>query len=167
MIKNFEIEIESNIEKYNQIVIESKPSVEILNQNKILEKLVKQKEYSLFNISYINAHIVQTKIADLTNQENLRMQKEKEIKINKEIDKLRQKHEQEYNTLKSKHNSELNEFNTKRAIEFDRIVQKYKNQLKDLNNLHKLELNNINKISKTTTSINLIIKDQIQEVYCL
>ena len=47
LIKNFEVEIESTIEKYNQIVIESKPSVEILNQNKILEKLVKQKEYSL------------------------------------------------------------------------------------------------------------------------
>ena len=43
-LRNFDQEIESIIQKYNQIVIEAKPSAEILNQNKILEKYVKQKE---------------------------------------------------------------------------------------------------------------------------
>ncbi len=43
-LQNFNEEIESIVQKYNQIVIEAKPSAEILNQNKILEKFVKQKE---------------------------------------------------------------------------------------------------------------------------
>jgi hypothetical protein len=37
-------EVESAIEKINQMTIDVKPSAEILNQHKILELLVKQKE---------------------------------------------------------------------------------------------------------------------------
>jgi hypothetical protein len=40
-----EKEIELLYEKMNQTQVEQKPSAEILNQNKILENLVKQKEY--------------------------------------------------------------------------------------------------------------------------
>jgi hypothetical protein len=39
-----QIEIENFIEKFNSQEVENKPSPEILNQQKILEILVKQKE---------------------------------------------------------------------------------------------------------------------------
>jgi hypothetical protein len=44
-------EMDAAVEKINQLTIDIKPSPKILNQNKILEKLVKQKEY--YNINKV------------------------------------------------------------------------------------------------------------------
>ncbi len=87
------------------------------------------------------------KIAELTQSENKRFQDEKERKLKKELENIKQKQEMEISSFQLKMSAAYNEFKKARAVDFDRIIQKYKNKLKDLENSQKLEMNSIAKMS--------------------
>lgn len=97
--------------------------------------------------SYTNCHLVQVKIAELTQYENQRFLEEKDRKLKKELENIKQKQEMEISAFQLKMSAAYNEFKKARAIDFDRIIQKYKNKLKDLENQQKLEMNSIAKMS--------------------
>jgi hypothetical protein len=73
--------------------------------------------------------------------------------MNKEIQKLKVKQENEFNILHDKMKKDFNEFNKKRAAELDIILLSHKNRLKELDNAQKLEIKNFDKIQKGISSI--------------
>jgi hypothetical protein len=130
-----------------------KPSVDILNLNKVLEQAVKQKEWVYKNkfiylTSYTKAHQIQVQIAELTNTDNSKFLDEKERKIRKEAEKLKTKQDNEMNAFNLKTQAAYNEFKKNRAIEFDKMILRYKNKMKELENNQKLEISNFSKILK-------------------
>ena len=88
------------------------------------------------------------KIAELSQIENQRFLEEKDRKLRKELENIKQKQEMEISAFQLKMSAAYNEFKKARALDFDRIIQKYKNKLKDLENQQKLEMNSIAKMSK-------------------
>ncbi len=99
--------------------------------------------YILLLFSYPNAHIVQVNIQELTVKERKKFENEKIAKLNREVDRLRLKHENEINALQTRMNSTYGEFKRDRAIEFENLMMRYKNKLKDVESLHKTEINAI------------------------
>ena len=87
-------------------------------------------------------------IAELTQLENHRFLEEKDRKLKKELENIKQKQEMEISAFQLKMSAAYNEFKKARALDFDRIIQKYKNKLKDMENQQKLEMNSIAKMSK-------------------
>lgn len=87
------------------------------------------------------------KIAELTQQENQKFLEEKDRKLKKELENIKQKQDMEISAFQLKMSAAYNEFKKARAVDFDRIIQKYKNKLKDLENQQKLEMNSIAKMS--------------------
>jgi len=98
--------------------------------------------------SYANCHLVQVKIAELTQYENRRFLEEKERKLKAELENIKAKQDLEIQAFQLKMSSAYNEFKKARALDFDRIIQKYKNRLKDLENQQKIEMNSLSKMSK-------------------
>jgi len=90
-----------------------KAAPEILNLSKILETLVKKKEYT-------RAHQIQLKIIEITNNNSQNWISEKEKKLRKELEKMRVRQDNELNNLHLRMNQAYNEFKKKRAIEFDK-----------------------------------------------
>lgn len=59
------------------------------------------------------------KIAELTEKETKKFEEEKEKKLRKEYEKVKQKHEGEMNAFNSKKNATIDNARKKRALEFD------------------------------------------------
>jgi len=74
--------------------------------------------------------------------------------LKKEVEKIKNKQDNESLAFQLKMNSAFNEFKKSRASEYDRVVQKFKNKLKDLDLQQK---NEINTISNKSIYIYLII----------
>ncbi len=132
-----------------------KPTVDILNLNKVLEQAVKQKEYGNIFInyfSYTRAHQIQVQIAEHTDVDNLKFLEEKERKIRKEAEKIKTKQDNEMNSFNLKTQAAYNEFKKNRAIEFDKQILRYKNRTKELESNQKLEISNFSKILKGISS---------------
>jgi hypothetical protein len=92
---------------------------------------------------------------ELSNLEKEKFQIEKTVKLNREIEKLRVKHENEINALQTRMNSTYGEFKRDRAIEFDTMMMRYKNKIKDVENQQKTEIYNISK-KKGSSNFKLI-----------
>jgi hypothetical protein len=130
--QNEEINIKINeIEKRFSSSI--KPSSELLNLEKILNGLIRKKEY-------IKAHQVQLQINKIKNINPSIIIEEKEKKIENEILKLKQKHSKEFIMLSSKKNQMIKEFTKNREIELDRLNQSFKNKLREIEISHSNEI---------------------------
>lgn len=70
----------------------------------------------------------------------------KESRLNKKLENLKNKKQQELKTTHLKNTQAFNEFRKKRAIELDTLIQKHKNKLKDLELQHKNELVDLNRL---------------------
>lgn len=96
-------------------------------------------------------------ISELTQIENQKFLEEKDRKLKKELENIKQKQEMEISAFQLKMSAAYNEFKKARAVDFDRIIQKYKNKLKDLENQQKLEMNSIAKLRMFYIFYNLFI----------
>ena len=108
--------------KYYPVI---KPTSEVLNLTKILNGLIRQKEY-------IKAHQIQNQINVLQNFDNSQFVQEKERKLAKEVDKIKAKHYQEYQVLVAKKELAEAEYSKNRQIEYDKMVQMFKNKIKEI-----------------------------------
>ena len=105
-------------EKYSNYTI--KPSPELINLNKKLELYVQKKDYQ-------NAHQTQIDIANLTKKEKEKFEKEKFKTIQKEIENLQKRQENESKGLELKIQSTYNSFKKNRALKVQELLLKYKN----------------------------------------
>ena len=126
-------------EKYANYII--KPSPELINLNKKLELYVQKKDYQ-------NAHQTQIDIATLTKKEKEKFEKEKFKTIQKEIENLQKKQENETKGLELKIQSTYNSFKKNRALRVQELLLKYKNQFRDLENKQSNDIKNLENIAK-------------------
>ena len=91
----------------------AKPSSEAINLNKIIENLVKQKEFN-------KAHDAQIQLTSVVKQDQERFKAENQKKIQVEISKITQKQEIELNSFKQKMKIEFDEYKKARALEYDK-----------------------------------------------
>lgn len=108
--------------KFHAIV---KPTSEILNLEKILNGLIRQKEY-------IKAHQIQLEIDRLSVFDSNNYAIDKDKRLAKEVEKIRQKHFQEYQVLVAKKELAEAEYRKNRQLEFDKLVQGFKNRNKEI-----------------------------------
>lgn len=85
--------------------------------------------------------MIQVKIAKLSQDELVNWENTKRKKIDTEIEKIRTRHNNEFNALNLKLNSMFNEFKKRRAVAFDNLVQRFKNKHKELDSSQKQEQN--------------------------
>jgi len=90
-----------------------KPSSEAINLNKIIENLVKQKEFN-------KAHDAQIQLTTIVKQDQERFKAENQKKIQVEISKITQKQDIELNSFKQKMKIEFDEYKKARALEYDK-----------------------------------------------
>lgn len=114
--------IEEFDKKFHPVV---KPTSEILNLTKILNGLIRQKDY-------IKAHQIQSQINKLSEFDSNQYALEKERRLAKEVEKIRQKHYQEYQVLVAKKELAEAEYAKNRQLEFDKLVQGFKNRFKEI-----------------------------------
>ena len=126
-------------EKYSNYTI--KPSPELINLNKKLELYVQKKDYQ-------NAHQTQIDIANLTKKEKEKFEKEKFKTIQKEIENLQKRQENESKGLELKIQSTYNSFKKNRALKVQELLLKYKNQFRDLENKQSNDIKNLENIAK-------------------
>ena len=126
-------------EKFNGYVI--KPSPELINLNKKLELYVQKKDYQ-------NAHQTQIDIANLTKKEKEKFENEKFKNIQKEIENLQKKQQNETKGLEQKIQSSYNKFKKHRALKVLELLLKYKNQFRDLENKQSNQINDLEKVVK-------------------
>ena len=77
-----------------------------------------------------------------------KFKEEKERKLKKEVEKFKNKKENEMIAFKLKMYVVINDFKKSRNIEYERMIQRHKNKLKDLEKQQKTELNFLTKKSK-------------------
>ena len=77
-----------------------------------------------------------------------KFKEEKERKLKKEVEKFKNKTENEMIAFKLKMSVVINDFKKSRNIEYERMIQRHKNKLKDLEKQQKTELNFLTKKSK-------------------
>jgi len=124
-----------------------KGSTELLNQQKILDGLAKQKDYT-------KAHQIQLKINEMAKNEQEKWENHRNEKLKKELDKIRARQENEMQFFQKKMNNIYNEFKKNRAIETEKIVQKFGNKSKGTQNAHKCELNEFHRPLRTALKNN-------------
>lgn len=110
-----------------------KPTSEILNLTKILNGLIRQKDY-------IKAQQIQVQIDKLSENDSSAYAIEKERRLQKEVEKIKQKHYQEYQVLVAKKELAEAEYAKNRQLEFDKLVQGFKNRQKEIELHHSFEL---------------------------
>lgn len=116
--------------KFHPVV---KPTSEILNLTKILNGLIRQKDY-------IKAHQIQSQIDKLSEFDSSQYALEKERRLAKEVEKIRQRHYQEYQVLVAKKELAEAEYAKNRQLEFDKLIQGFKNRQKEIEMHHSFEL---------------------------
>jgi len=105
----------------------------------------------------MEAHNVQVKLKQLTEQEQVKHQEEKEKRKKRELDRIRVKHETELETLQIKMNSSYGEFKRNRALEFDKTLLKYQNKIREIERASKSDEKNFAKITKGVMSKNYLL----------
>ena len=138
--KNELVELQKKLEeKYNALNI--KPSPELINLNKKLELYVQKKDYQ-------NAHQTQIDIATLTKKEKEKFEKDKYKAVQKEIENMEKKQQNESKGLEQKIQSSYNNFKKRRALKVLELLLKYKNQFRDLENKQSNEINDLENVVK-------------------
>jgi hypothetical protein len=159
MINDHKKEIEDKIYWFNNNIPHiPKPSSEILNYQRILKGIVKQKNYE-------KANEIHNLLNNIIYSEKRKWDVVREKKLKFEIDTLKGKHEVDILNFDVRQKKSISDFKKNRNVEFEKIVQKYKNKFKELEQNHKIELGefkNINifnakQLSGEISSIVLII----------
>lgn len=99
--------------EYDLANLQPKPSAEAINLNSIMETMIKQKEFS-------KAHDVQIQLTNVVKNDQERIKKENQKRVECEINKLNNKHENELNAFKLKMKLAFDEYKKARAIEYDK-----------------------------------------------
>lgn len=139
-------ELEENRFKLEQqLPLDFKRSVELLNLRKIQVNLAKQKNYQ-------EAHQVQQKANEMEEGERQGYLENRYRKILAAEAKLMQKQQNEMNALRKKLEARMNERLKLRDIEHNKILQSYENSKKTIENQQTLERNRLEKMYKTRPS---------------
>ena len=109
-----------------------KPTSEVLNLQKILAGLVRHKDY-------IKAHQIQVQIDKLLDTDSNVHDMEIERRKQKEVEKIRLKHYQEYQVLVAKKELAEAEYGKNRQLEYDKLMQGFRNRLKEIQMHHSYE----------------------------
>ena len=120
---------------------EPKPSKECLNWIKIKEYALKQKKYNKVQEAEIE-------ISKLKEKENIKFLKNKEKKLNIELNKILHRHENEKKALQMKKNITNEKYNKKKNDNIEKIKKKYEAKLNELKNYQKFEISNFDKITE-------------------
>lgn len=128
---------EEELEDYNQslnktIPLKFKPSPKMLEMHATLNQLLKSQQYR-------DAHYLQQKICLLEKQEEEKYFYERDRKIEKLLQAMKTRHNQEYNTLKKKIILGLEELEINRKKEYEKLLLKFNNIKKNIENQHNME----------------------------
>jgi len=96
------------------------------------ESLVKQQKYQ-------EAHVIILRKKELEQSVKSKLEKIKNNKMNKEVDKLKQKHQTELDNIRKANELELTKTKTQKSMTSEKIVNKYRNKRVDLENQQKQE----------------------------
>ena len=107
--------------------------------DKKLELYVQKKDYQ-------NAHKTQIDIAELTKNEKEKFEQEKFKTIQKEIENLQKKQQNETKGLEQKIQSSYNSFKKNRALKVLELLLKYKNQFRDLKSKQQNKINDLQRV---------------------
>jgi len=94
------------------------------------ESLVKQQKYQ-------EAHVIILRKKELEQSVKSKLEKIKNNKMNKEVDKLKQKHQTELDNIRKANELELTKTKTQKSMTSEKIVNKYRNKRVDLENQQK------------------------------
>ena len=128
---------QEELEDYNQslnktIPLKFKPSPKMLEMHATLNQLLKNQEYR-------DAHYLQQKICVLERREEEKYFYERDRKIEHLPESMKQRHNQEYNTLKKKIILGLEELEINRKKEYEKLLLKFNNIKKNIENQHNME----------------------------
>lgn len=128
---------QEELEDYNQslnktIPLKFKPSPKMLEMHATLNQLLKNQEYK-------DAHYLQQKICVLERKEEEKYFYERDRKIEHLLESMKQRHNQEYNTLKKKIILGLEELEINRKKEYEKLLLKFNNIKKNIENQHNME----------------------------
>ena len=128
---------QEELEDYNQslnktIPLKFKPSPKMLEMHATLNQLLKNQEYR-------DAHYLQQKICVLEKTEEEKYFYERDRKIEHLLESMKQRHNQEYNTLKKKIILGLEELEINRKKEYEKLLLKFNNIKKNIENQHNME----------------------------
>lgn len=137
-------ELEEYYESLNKTIpVKFKPSSKMLEMHATLNQLLKNQEYR-------DAHYLQQKICILEKQEEEKYFYERNKKIENLLQSMRQRHNQEYNTLKKKIILGLEELEINRKKEYEKLLLKFNNIKKNIENQHNMESYYFEKSVKTS-----------------
>ena len=143
LTKNQE-ELEEYFQSLNKTIpLKYKPSSKMLEMHSTLNQLLKNQEYR-------DAHYLQQKICILERQEEEKYFYERNKKIENLLQSMRQRHNQEYNTLKKKIILGLEELEINRKKEYEKLLLKFNNIKKNIENQHNMESYYFEKSVKTS-----------------
>mmetsp|Transcript_19615 Transcript_19615/g.36080 ORF Transcript_19615/g.36080 Transcript_19615/m.36080 type:complete len:242 (+) Transcript_19615:824-1549(+) len=118
----------------NQLPNKPKPSSDLLNYRKILEGLIRRKDYG-------EAAKVQEKVDSLERSEQRAWDKNRRTRIQTAEAALHKRHEQEHEVLKKRLQAVENEHIKRKEAEHEKLLQKYQNTLKAIESEQNQELN--------------------------
>lgn len=149
-------ERENLIEEFeSKYPAQPKFSPEVLNLQKIMDGYIKNREYE-------KANEVKIRILNLCEEQDTKHNTEtKERKLKKELQKLKMKHNNEYNSLLKKWDLIEVDFKKRGEQEKNKVMLKYKNRFFDMRKMHKVQLIEQERINKR----NLVIKPASQSKY--
>mmetsp|Transcript_11981 Transcript_11981/g.12063 ORF Transcript_11981/g.12063 Transcript_11981/m.12063 type:complete len:287 (+) Transcript_11981:12-872(+) len=125
----------------NTVPMIPKHSPEYLNLSKILQTLVRNKNYQ-------EAHRIRNQLNNLDCGKSDEWQEERTRKIELKLDCIRRRHEKELENAKQKVRLGFEELKKKQAAEFAELAKRYQNLKKSLTNQQKLQANKLNDTTK-------------------
>jgi hypothetical protein len=141
MMNEHKKEIEDKIYWFNNHISHiPKPSSEILNYQRILKGIVKQKNYE-------KANELHNLLNSIKYSEKRKWDVVREKKLKFEIDTLKGKHEVDILNFDVRHKKSISDFKKNRNYESEKFVQKYRNKFKELEQNHKIELGEFKNIN--------------------
>ena len=143
MLKNHKQEIDEFKKNYKIIYENKKPKLsrECLNWIKIRDYSFKQNRFEKVNEA-------NKEINKLMERDTKKFNKEKEQKLNIEINRINHRHDNEKKGFMLKKNSLINMFNQTKDRNIEQIHKKYEAKLKELQNYQNFEMANFDKITK-------------------
>ena len=134
-------EVEDKIYTFNSDFPRNpKPSADIINYNKIIKQMIKQKQYD----KATNLHLIKN---ELISNDQLKWDVVREKKIKYELDIVKVRHNNDMLSLGVKMKKNVIDFKKNRVIENEKLCQKYKNKMLKIDLNHKIELSEFKNIN--------------------
>ena len=133
-------EYKQNFEKNNSQV-KPKPSKECLNWIRIRKCALKQNKFN-------KAQEANKEIDRLNNIDTIKFNESQKKKLNFELNKIKNRQENEKRVYEMKKNTIITEFNENKQKEINKIKRKYLSKLSELKNYQNFEISNFDKITK-------------------